>query len=254
MIEDTHMSYPRRHVLTPFVKKSLVIALASAASMGVNAQQSAGSGSESIEEIIVQGSNLSRARAIEQKQMDARLIEALGADELGQFPDRNVGESLNRLPGVSMLVEKGEGRFVQIRGINPALNNVTINGVQMGSPEQEGGGRAAPMDVISGGVLGGVQVIKTPTADMDSQGIGGTVNVKTTMPFDRSDELYGYMTTRLGHESLRPEGEAFGGKDPRSLDAMVSGKLADSTIGWLLGATWSEREYVGQGMTTRSSM
>lgn len=242
------MSYPRRHVLTPFVKKSLVIALASAASMGVNAQQSAGSGSESIEEIIVQGSNLSRARAIEQKQMDARLIEALGADELGQFPDRNVGESLNRLPGVSMLVEKGEGRFVQIRGINPALSNVTINGVQMGSPEQEGGGRAAPMDVISGGVLGGVQVIKTPTADMDSQGIGGTVNVKTTMPFDRSDELYGYMTTRLGHESLRPEGEAFGGKDPRSIDAMVSGKLADSTIGWLLGATWSEREYVGQGI------
>ena len=227
-----------------FIKKSLVLAIAALSSVSLHAQESNGD----IEEIIVQGSNLSRLRAIEQKKNDTRLIEALGADELGQFPDRNVGESLNRLPGVSMLVEKGEGRFVQIRGINPALNNVTINGVQLGSPEQEGGGRAAPMDVISGGVLGGVQVVKTPTADMDSQGIGGTVNVKTTMPFDRNEELYGYVTTRLGHESARPKSAAFAGEDPRAIDAMVSGKLADATVGWLLGATWSDREYVGQGI------
>jgi len=234
--------------MSGLLQKSLVLAIASATVVAAQAQQTTVSDVDAIEEIIVQGSNLSRARAIEQKQMDSRLVEALGVDELGQFPDRNVGESLNRLPGVSMLVEKGEGRFVQIRGINPALNNVTINGVQMGSPEQEGGGRAAPMDVISGGVLAGVQVVKTPTADMDSQGIGGTVNVKTTMPFDRSDEFYGYVTSRLGYESVRPKGTGFGGKDPRSLDAMVSGKLADSTVGWLLGATWSDREYVGQGI------
>ena len=231
---------------TPFLRRTLCLAMAAASGMNAHAQQN--DSSEAIEEIVVQGSSLSRQRAIEQKQMDSRLIEALGADELGQFPDRNVGESLNRLPGVSMLVEKGEGRFVQIRGINPALNNVTINGVQMGSPEQEGGGRAAPMDVISGGVLGGVQVVKTPTADMDSQGIGGTVNVKTTMPFDRSDEFYGYVTTRFGRESVRPESEAYAGQDPRALDAMASGKLADNTIGWLLGATWSDREYIGQGI------
>lgn len=232
------------HTSNTFIKKALVLAIAGLSCVSLQAQESNGD----IEEIIVQGSNLSRLRAIEQKKNDTRLIEALGADELGQFPDRNVGESLNRLPGVSMLVEKGEGRFVQIRGINPALNNVTINGVQLGSPEQEGGGRAAPMDVISGGVLGGVQVVKTPTADMDSQGIGGTVNVKTTMPFDRNEELYGFVTTRLGHESSRPESAAFAGKDPRAIDGMVSGKFADSTVGWLLGATWSDREYVGQGI------
>src|SRR5690606_19227959 len=105
----------------PFLLKTLCVAIAAASGMSAQAQQGSGA-TEEIEEIIVQGSNLSRQRAIEQKQMDSRLIEALGADELGQFPDRNVGESLNRLPGVSMLVEKGEGRFVQIRGINPALN------------------------------------------------------------------------------------------------------------------------------------
>ena len=84
-----------------------------------------------------------------------------------------------------MLVEKGEGRYVQVRGVASNLNNVTINGVQMGSPEVELGGRQAPLDIISGGVLGGVQVIKTPTPDMDAQGIGGTVNIETKMPFDR---------------------------------------------------------------------
>lgn len=238
----------KRNPISSLSRKSLVIAISSIISITAHGQSDTETSNEGIEEIVVKGTSLSRLRALEEKQNDSRLIEALGIDELGQFPDRNVGESLNRLPGVSMLVEKGEGRFVQIRGINPALNNVTINGVQLGSPEQEGGGRAAPMDVISGGILGGVQVVKTPTADMDSQGIGGTVNVKTAMPFDRNEEFYGYVTTRLGSESVRPESEAFAGKDPRALDALASGKLADNTVGWLVGATWSDREYIAQGI------
>ena len=200
------------------------------------------------DEIVVQGTKLSRQRAIDEKRNADGVVDALGVDELGQLPDKNVGESLNRLPGVSMLVEKGEGRFVQIRGINPALNNVTINGVNLGSPEQEGGGRLAPLDIISGGVLGGVQVIKTPTPDMDAQGIGGTVNVDTTMPFDRDDDFYGYATGRYGIEQIKPEDEAFGGHNPYALDGMISGKLADDRIGWLVGATWSDREYISTGI------
>lgn len=234
----------------PSLAQSLLAAAVSAATLAAQAQQddNASELPPALEEIVVTGTSLSRLRAIAQKHDDDRIIEALGVDELGQFPDRNVGESLNRLPGVSMLVEKGEGRFVQIRGINPALNNVTVNGVQLGSPEQEGGGRAAPMDVISGGILGGVQVVKTPTPDMDGQGIGGTVNVDTLMPFDREEPLYGRITTRLGYEDVRPEGEAFGGEDPRALDGLISGKFADNTVGWLLGASWSDREYVARGI------
>ncbi|SNT67609.1 TonB-dependent receptor [Amphiplicatus metriothermophilus] len=199
------------------------------------------------DEIVVIGTKLSRQKAIEEKRDDSRVVDALGIDELGQLPDKNVGESLNRLPGVTMLVEKGEGRFVQIRGVNPGLNNVAINGVSLGSPEQEGGGRGAPLDVISGGVLGGVQVIKTPTPDMDAQGIGGTVNLKTAMPFDRDDAFYGYLTGRYGYEEIRPKDEGFGGHDPYAVDALVAGKLANDTIGWLIGASWSDREYIAQG-------
>lgn len=232
----------------------LRVLLLGAASIGVlatgaHAQSGAvaGAADQNRDEIVVVGTKLSRQKAIDEKKGDSRVIDALGIDELGQLPDKNVGESLNRLPGVSILVEKGEGRFVQIRGINPGLNNVTINGVSLGSPEQQGGGRGAPLDVISGSVLGGVQVIKTPTSDMDAQGIGGTVNVDTAMPFDRKDEFFGYVTGRYGYEDIRPKDQGFGGHDPYAVDALVSGKLANDTIGWLVGASWSDREYVAQG-------
>src|SRR5215510_9091866 len=197
--------------------------------------------------VVITGSSLTRKEAIEQKKDDSRVIEALGSDELGQLPDKNVGESLDRLPGVSMLVEKGEGRFVQIRGVSSDLNNVTINGVQMGSPESQNGGRQAPLDIISGGVLGAVQVVKTPTADMDAQGIGGTVNVETKMPFDKSDDLYGYLTARYGYEEMRPDSKGYGGFDPYAVDGTISGKI-DDTIGWLVGGSYSAREYVARGI------
>ena len=227
-------------------RKYLLASVGAFAAAGPSFAQ--GSEQGPVDEIVVQGTKLSRQRAIDEKRNADGVVDALGVDELGQLPDKNVGESLNRLPGVSMLVEKGEGRFVQIRGINPALNNVTINGVNLGSPEQEGGGRLAPLDIISGGVLGGVQVIKTPTPDMDAQGIGGTVNVDTTMPFDRDSDFYGYATGRYGIEQIKPEDEAFGGHNPYALDGMISGKLADDRIGWLVGATWSDREYISTGI------
>lgn len=197
--------------------------------------------------VVITGSALIRKEAIDEKRIDSRTIEALGVDELGQLPDKNVGESLNRLPGVSMLVEKGEGRYVQVRGVASNLNNVTINGVQMGSPEVELGGRQAPLDIISGGVLGGVQVVKTPTPDMDAQGIGGTVNVETKMPFDRADEFYGYLNARYGYEEERPRDEAYGGHDPYAIDGALSGKIGDS-LGWLIGGSFAAREYVSVGI------
>ena len=233
-------------------KHSLIYSAAMAVmlSCGAAAAQEAGSTTDDAdiaEEIVVTGTARSREDALAQRQNDTRVIAALGVDELGQLPDHNVGESLNRLPGVTMLVEKGEGRYVQVRGVAANLNNVTINGVQMGSPEVEDGGRQAPLDIIAGGVLSRVQVVKTPTPDMDAQGIGGTVNVETAMPFDRPDDFYGYVTARVGYEDTRPESEAYGGHDPYGLEGTVSGRFGEN-VGWLLGASWSSREYIATGV------
>jgi len=198
--------------------------------------------------IIVTGSALARQRALDVKRNDTRIVEALGSDELGQFPDNNIGESLNRIAGVSMLVEKGEGRYVQIRGVAANLNNVTINGLQMGSPEVEDGGRQAPLDIISAGVLNRVEVIKTRTPDMDGQGIGGTVNIVTQSPFDQADSFYGRFSARVGYESIRPRKDGYGGHDPYSIDGTLSGKTADNRLGWLIGGTYTAREYTPIGI------
>ncbi|HBJ92363.1 MAG TPA: TonB-dependent receptor [Hyphomonadaceae bacterium] len=200
-----------------------------------------------LDTVEVYGTQLSRQRGIDDKRNALSVIDALSVDELGQLPDNNVGESLNRIAGVSMLVEKGEGRYVQIRGINPGLNNVTINGANIGSPETEGGGRNAPLDIISGGILGAVQVIKAPTADMDAQGIGGTVNIETRSPFDRDDDFWGYGPIRYGFEEIEPLANAYGGENPYGLDATLSGKFGEGRFGWLLAASWSDREYIAPG-------
>ncbi|MEH6486956.1 TonB-dependent receptor [Hyphomonas oceanitis] len=200
-----------------------------------------------LDTVIVQGSQLSRQKGIEEKRDALSVIDALGVDELGQLPDKNVGESLNRIAGVSMLVEKGEGRYVQIRGINPSLNNVTINGASLGSPETEGGGRNAPLDIIAGGVLGAVQVIKALTPDLDGQGIGGTVNVDTKSPFDKDETLWGYATGRYGFEEIEPDDRAVGGSNPYALDGTLAGQDDAGTFGWLLAGSWTDREYIAPG-------
>ena len=125
-------------------------------------------------------------------------MDMVSTDEMGRLPDKNIGETLNRIPGVSMLLEKGEGRFIQIRGISPRLNNVTINGLAIGNAETESGGRLLPLDVIGGELLSNVQVFKTPTPDMDGQGIGGTLNLTTKQPFDFANKFTTLVSTRVG--------------------------------------------------------
>ena len=229
--------------------RSIILLTASLSIMAghVAAQEQPTDDDRLLDTVVVQGSQLSRLKGIAEKRDALSVIDALGVDELGQLPDNNVGESLNRIAGVSMLVEKGEGRYVQIRGINPSLNNVTINGANMGSPETEGGGRNAPLDVISGGVLGAVQVIKALTPDLDGQGIGGTVNVETKSPFDKDETLWGYANARYGFEDIKPDDRAYGGSNPYSLDGTIAGQNNAGTFGWLLAGSWSDREYIAPG-------
>ncbi len=237
-------------VLKTALIKTSILALSTAFTLPAFAQENVQSTEDEtsmMDTIVIEGSLLSRKQGIMDKRDASQIIEALSADELGQLPDKNVGESLNRLAGVSMLVEKGEGRYVQIRGINPSLNNVTINGANLGSPEVEGGGRQAPLDIIAGGVLGAVQVIKAPTPDMDAQGIGGTVNVETKSPFDREENFYGYANVRYGFEEIEPQDNAYGGTNPYGLDATLAGKTDDKKFGWLIAGSLSDREYIAPG-------
>jgi TonB-dependent receptor len=192
--------------------------------------------------VVVRGTALNFASSIAGKRSADGVVDMFNADEIGRLPDKNIGETLNRIPGVSMLLEKGEGRFIQIRGISPRLNNVTINGMSLGNGETESGGRLVPLDVIGGELLSGVQVLKTPTPDMDGQGIGGTLNLTTKQPFDFDKPFTVLVSSRSGTETISSISPADTKEVPYALDATLAGKTMGNKVGWLAGASFSNRK------------
>ena len=134
------------------------------------------------EAIVVTGQRAQQERAIEIKREAVGIMDVAAADEIGQLPDRNVAEVIERLPGVGVQYDQGEGRYVAIRGIPSDLNNNTVNGFELGNPD--GNTRRLPLDIVSGQLLNRVEVTKAKTADLDAQGIGGTINLVTQTAFD----------------------------------------------------------------------
>lgn len=194
---------------------------------------------EGPEEIVVTGQRLSLQRSIDAKRQSATISDVVASDDLGRLPDKNTAESLNRLPGLSVSVDQGEGRYVSIRGVSPALNNLTINGVDVGSPEADGGGRPAPLDVIASGTLARIEVVKAQTPDMDGEGVGGTINLVTMSPLDLEGPMFASGSVQLGREELNDESPVAG-------QVSVGGRPSD-TFGWLLSASYSDRDLESRG-------
>ncbi|MFP4281111.1 MAG: TonB-dependent receptor [Opitutales bacterium] len=121
-------------------------------------------------------------RSIELRRESETMIEALSADAVGDFPDQNVAEALQRVAGLSVQRDQGEGRFVVIRGIDPNLNTSTVNGMRIPGPEA--GSRAVNLDTISSDLVGSVEINKTLTPDMDGDAVGGNIEIKTRSAFD----------------------------------------------------------------------
>jgi TonB-dependent receptor len=191
--------------------------------------------------VVVRGTARNVANSIAGKRAADGVMDMVSTDEMGRLPDKNIGETLNRIPGVSMLLEKGEGRFIQIRGISPRLNNVTINGLAIGNAETESGGRLLPLDVVGGELLSSVQVFKTPTPDMDGQGIGGTLNLTTKQPFDFANRFTTLLSLRSGSETVDPISPADTKETPYTMDITLAGKTSNEKFGWLAGSSFSNR-------------
>ena len=145
-----------------------------------------------LDEIVVKGARYAQQRAIDHKHEAANVVDALAADDIGRLPDRNIGDALSRLPGVSTDQFEGEARFINIRGLDSSLNNLTIDGATITTGDDRGrDGRRAALDGISTSGIAIVEVAKTLTPDMDGVGIGGAINLITPSAFDRPDGTYG---------------------------------------------------------------
>lgn len=143
-----------------------------------------------IENISVIGQRQAQNKALNLYRASDAITNYISADDMGQFVDQNVAESLQRLPGTSISRDQGEGRFVSIRGISAGLSSVTVNGMRIGTPE--GSSRAVPLDVIPTGSIDGISVTKAPTPDMPGDAIGGSIDVKSASAFDRKGQQIRY--------------------------------------------------------------
>lgn len=183
----------RRASSRPFsgpLAMSVAIALGSGASGSVLAQQARDSAP--LDEIEVIGQRLAITEAVRRKRDAANLKDVTASDDIGRLPDLNIGDALSRLPGVSTDQFEGEARFVNIRGLDSSLNNLTLDGLQLATGDDRGrDGRSSALDGISTSGIAAIEVVKTPTPDMDGSGIGGTINIITPSAFDRDGAFYG---------------------------------------------------------------
>ena len=138
-------------------------------------------------EILVIGQAANIASSLSRKRNADGVSDVLTRDAIGQFPDQNVAESLRRLPGINVLNDQGEGRFVSVRGLNPNLNATSLNGVRLPSPESDT--RGVALDVISSDIIESIEVKKSLTPDMDGDTIGASIEIETTSAFDRRKDL-----------------------------------------------------------------
>ena len=149
-------------------------------------------------ELLVHGLREGQVRALAQKRDARNLKDVLAADAIGKLPDQNVAEAVQRVPGITIQTDRGEGRFVFIRGTEPNLNTVTINGQNLASTAES---RATALDLLPSEMLSSIEVVKSVTPDMDGETLGGTINIHTLSAFDRPGpflfgSVYGLMHQR----------------------------------------------------------
>jgi len=129
-------------------------------------------------EVIVLGDRLKgQAKALNQQRTNTNITNVVAADQIGRFPDANIGDALKRIPGITIQNDQGEARNIIIRGLAPQLNSVMLNGERI--PSAEGDNRNIQLDLIPSDLIQTIQVNKAVLPDMDADAIGGSVNLVT---------------------------------------------------------------------------
>jgi TonB-dependent receptor len=137
-----------------------------------------------IQEVVVNGAMQGQSKALNQQKNSKNITNIISSDQVGRFPDQNVGDALKRIPGINVQYDQGEARFGNIRGTSPEYNSMAIDGDRIPSAEAET--RSIQLDLIPSDMVQSIEVNKVVTADMDADAIGGSVNLITkSNPYTR---------------------------------------------------------------------
>lgn len=151
------------------------------------ASRSYGADDAVMDTVLVIGQQANLLSSIARQRASDTVETVLTRDAIGQFPDQNVAEALRRAPGINVLNDQGEGRFVSVRGLDPNLNSASINGNRILATG--GDERAVALDVIPSELIESIEIKKTLTPDMDGDTIGGSIEINTTSAFDRKKDF-----------------------------------------------------------------
>ena len=198
----------------------------------------------SMDEIVVHGVRGGNARALNLQRNSNTFVSIVSADAIGQLPDQNVAEAVQRVPGVFVERDQGEGRFIGIRGIDPNLNLTTINGLFVPSPES--GARSVALDVIPADLVGSLEISKSVTPDMDASTIGGTVNIRSLSAFDHDGRSLTLSAEGSHNGLVESTSPKIGGSYTDLFD--IGG--GEKNLGVALAASWFDREFGSDNIET----
>ena len=179
------------------------------------------------EEITVIGERPhGEAEAINRERTSDNILNVLPADVITSLPNANIADAVGRLPSVTLERDEGEGKYVQIRGTEPRLNNLTIDGINVPSPEA--GVRQVKLDTIPADIVESVEINKTLSANQDGDAIGGSVNLRTktagelpTLSFETIGGFTPIVNTRYVGQVSTTVGQRFG--HDKRFGALLSG-------------------------------
>lgn len=177
--------------------------------------------------VTITGLLQGQARALNQQRAADNIKNIVAADQIGRFPDPNAAEALQRVPGVNIERDQGEGRYVLVRGLAPQFTNINVNGEQIPSPEADV--RFVALDAIPSDQLASLEVTKALTPDMDGDAIGGSVNLitRTAQPgkMQVNGSLLGGYNNLMGKPNMQGSlmlGKRFGEKEKLGVLVNVS--------------------------------
>lgn len=161
------------------------------------------------EELIITGIRGSLKAALDAKRDAGAIVDAINSEDIGKFPDKNVADSLQRIPGISVDRIWGEGRDIFIRGTNSTMNRTLMNGQNVASAywwANDNASRGFNYSILASELVSSLEVYKSPEADLDEGSIGGMVNVKTRKPMDL-DPLEFHGTVEYQYSELPDAGD-----------------------------------------------
>ena len=203
-----------------------------------------------VDEIVVTGFRASLANALNIKRREAGMVDAISAEDIADFPDTNLAESLQRIPGVSIDRDAGEGRSITVRGLGPDFTRTRINGIEAqastGATDSSGGtnrGRGFDFNVFASELFNNLTVRKTASAEVEEGSLGATVDLRTSRPFDGGGAPQTVMSAQYGYNDMSEEWS------PR-LAGLISRTWMDGRLGALVSLAYSDKDSIEEGFSS----